>query len=28
MAENDSVLAAAKTWKGEKMAIATVVSTW
>ncbi len=28
MAENDSVLAAAKTWKGERMAIATVVSTW
>ncbi|MBD8638920.1 XdhC family protein [Sphingomonas sp. CFBP 13733] len=28
MAENDSVIAAAKTWKGEKMAIATVVSTW
>ena len=28
MAENDSVLAAAKTWKGEPMAIATVVSTW
>jgi xanthine dehydrogenase accessory factor len=28
MAENDSVLAAARTWKGEPMAIATVVSTW
>jgi xanthine dehydrogenase accessory factor len=28
MAENDSVLAAAKTWRGEPMAIATVVSTW
>ena len=28
MAENDSVIAAAKAWKGEKMAIATVVSTW
>ncbi len=28
MAENDSVIAAAKTWKGERMAIATVVSTW
>jgi xanthine dehydrogenase accessory factor len=28
MAENDSVLAAAEAWKGEKMAIATVVSTW
>ena len=28
MAENDTVLAAAETWKGEPMAIATVVSTW
>ena len=28
MAENDSVLAAARAWKGEPMAIATVVSTW
>ena len=28
MAENDSVIAAAKSWKGEPMAIATVVSTW
>jgi len=28
MAENDSVIAAAKTWKGQRMAIATVVSTW
>ncbi len=28
MAENDSVLAAARNWKGEPMAIATVVSTW
>ncbi len=28
MAENDSVLAAAKAWKGEPMALATVVSTW
>jgi xanthine dehydrogenase accessory factor len=28
MAENDSVLAAARMWKGEPMAIATVVSTW
>ncbi len=28
MAENDSVIAAAKAWKGEPMAIATVVSTW
>lgn len=28
MAENDSVLAAATTWKGEPMALATVVSTW
>ena len=28
MAENDSVIAAAKAWKGETMAIATVVSTW
>ena len=28
MAENDTVLAAAKAWKGEPMAIATVVSTW
>ena len=28
MAENDSVIAAARAWKGEPMAIATVVSTW
>lgn len=28
MAENDTVLAAARAWKGEPMAIATVVSTW
>ncbi len=28
MAENDSVMAAAAAWKGEPMAIATVVSTW
>ena len=28
MAENDSVLAAARAWAGEPMAIATVVSTW
>ncbi|MBJ6123035.1 XdhC family protein [Sphingomonas mollis] len=28
MAENDSVLAAARDWKGEKLALATVVSTW
>lgn len=28
MAENDSILAAAKAWKGEALAIATVVSTW
>lgn len=28
MAENDSVLAAARDWKGEPLAIATVVSTW
>ena len=28
MAENDTVLAAAKAWRGEPMAIATVVSTW
>ncbi len=28
MAENDRVIAAAKAWKGEPMAIATVVSTW
>jgi xanthine dehydrogenase accessory factor len=28
MAENDSVLAAARTWKGARMALATVVSTW
>jgi len=28
MAENDSVIAAAAAWKGEPMAIATVVSTW
>ena len=28
MAENDSVLAAADAWKGEPLALATVVSTW
>ena len=28
MAENDSVIAAARNWKGEPLAIATVVSTW
>ncbi|RZM06660.1 MAG: XdhC family protein [Sphingomonas sp.] len=28
MAENDSVLAAARAWRGEPLAIATVVSTW
>lgn len=28
MAENDTVLAAASTWKGEPLALATVVSTW
>jgi xanthine dehydrogenase accessory factor len=28
MAENDSVLAAARDWHGEPMAIATVISTW
>ncbi|MBB4616400.1 XdhC family protein [Sphingomonas abaci] len=28
MAENDSVLAAARTWAGEPLALATVVSTW
>ena len=28
MAENDSVIAAARAWKGEPLAIATVVSTW
>ena len=28
MAENDSILAAARLWKGEPMALATVVSTW
>ena len=28
MAENDSVLAAADAWRGEPMALATVVSTW
>lgn len=28
MAENDSVLLAAAAWKGESMALATVVSTW
>ena len=28
MAENDSVLVAARHWKGEPMALATVVSTW
>lgn len=28
MAENDTVLTAARSWKGEPLAIATVVSTW
>ncbi|WP_210358161.1 XdhC family protein [Sphingomonas beigongshangi] len=28
MAENDSVIAAARNWAGEPMALATVVSTW
>ena len=28
MAENDSVLAAARAWAGEPLALATVVSTW
>ena len=28
MAENDSVLAAAREWHGDKLALATVVSTW
>ncbi len=28
MPDNDSVLAAARTWKGEPLALATVVSTW
>lgn len=28
MADNDSVLAAAKAWRGAKMALATVVTTW
>lgn len=28
MADNDSVLAAAHAWKGESLALATVVSTW
>ena len=28
MAENDSVLTAARAWKGARMALATVVSTW
>jgi len=28
MAENDSVIAAAREWKGEPLALATVVSTW
>ena len=28
MAENDSVIAAAQAWKGEPLALATVVSTW
>jgi xanthine dehydrogenase accessory factor len=28
MAENDSVLAAARAWRGERLALATVVSTW
>ena len=28
MAENDSVLTAARHWQGEPLALATVVSTW
>ncbi|WP_419808881.1 XdhC family protein [Sphingomonas sp.] len=28
MAENDSVIAAARAWKGEPLALATVISTW
>jgi xanthine dehydrogenase accessory factor len=28
MADNDSVLSAARSWKGARMALATVVSTW
>jgi xanthine dehydrogenase accessory factor len=28
MAENDSVLATARAWRGERLALATVVSTW
>jgi len=28
MADNDTVLAAAQSWRGAPMAIATVVSTW
>ncbi|MCU6453852.1 XdhC family protein [Sphingomonas sp. A2-49] len=28
MAENDSVIAAARSWQGEPLALATVVSTW
>ncbi|WP_174291030.1 XdhC family protein [Sphingomonas bacterium] len=28
MAENDTVIAAARNWKGEPLALATVVSTW
>ncbi|WP_425230736.1 XdhC family protein [Sphingomonas sp.] len=28
MAENDSVIAAARAWQGERLALATVVSTW
>ena len=28
MADNDSVLAAARNWSGEPMALATVVKTW
>jgi xanthine dehydrogenase accessory factor len=28
MAENDSVLAAARAWRGDRLALATVVSTW
>lgn len=28
MADNDSVLAAARAWRGERLALATVVSTW
>ena len=28
MAENDSVIAAARAWKGQPLALATVVSTW